>query len=66
LSRETVRIGTSGWSYGHWRGSFHPEKLPSAEFLAHYASVLNAVEINNSFYRDNDEQGHAARNAKRL
>jgi len=32
------RVGTSGYSYAEWNGSFHPEQLP-------------AVEINNTFYR---------------
>ena len=44
-------IGTSGFSYPAWRGSFYPEKLPEKEMLAFYAGRLAAVEINNSFYR---------------
>ena len=44
-------IGTSGFSYPAWRGSFYPHKLPAAEMLAFYASKLGAVELNNSFYR---------------
>jgi uncharacterized protein YecE (DUF72 family) len=45
------RIGTSGFSYPAWKGSFYPEKLPAKAMLAHYATKLNAVEINNTFYR---------------
>jgi uncharacterized protein YecE (DUF72 family) len=44
-------IGTSGFSYAPWRGSFYPEKLPAAKMLAYYAERLDAVEINNTFYR---------------
>jgi len=44
-------VGTSGFSYAPWRGSFYPEKLPAAEMLAFYAGRLPTVEINNSFYR---------------
>jgi uncharacterized protein YecE (DUF72 family) len=43
--------GTSGFSYKEWRGAFYPEKLPAKEMLAHYATRLPAVEINNTFYR---------------
>jgi len=44
-------VGTSGYSYDEWRGSFYPEKLPAKRMLSHYAERLNAVEINNTFYR---------------
>jgi uncharacterized protein YecE (DUF72 family) len=45
------RVGTSGWSYGHWRKLFYPAKLPTREWLAFYARHFDTVEINNSFYR---------------
>jgi uncharacterized protein YecE (DUF72 family) len=44
-------VGTSGYSYAPWKGSFYPEKLPAAKMLAYYAERLPAVEINNTFYR---------------
>jgi len=44
-------VGTSGYSYKEWKGSFYPEKLPAKEMLAYYATRLGAVEINNTFYR---------------
>jgi len=43
-------VGTSGWHYDHWRGSFYPTDLPAAQMLAHYAAHLRTVEINTSFY----------------
>lgn len=46
-----VFAGTSGFSYDAWHGSFYPEDLPEDGRLAHYASRLPAVEINNSFYK---------------
>jgi uncharacterized protein YecE (DUF72 family) len=46
-----IFVGTSGFSYAPWRGSFYPEKLPAAKMLAYYAERLEAVEINNTFYR---------------
>jgi uncharacterized protein YecE (DUF72 family) len=45
-----IRIGTSGWQYDHWRGSFYPEELPKTGWLEHYATHLGCVEVNNSFY----------------
>ena len=44
-------VGTSGYSYKEWKGSFYPEKLAAKEMLSYYASRLPAVEINNTFYR---------------
>jgi uncharacterized protein YecE (DUF72 family) len=44
-------IGTSGFSYPAWRGSFYPEKFPPAKMLGYYAERLRTVEINNTFYR---------------
>jgi uncharacterized protein YecE (DUF72 family) len=46
-----VRIGCSGWIYRHWRGDFYPPGLAVKRWFAHYASVFDTVEINNSFYR---------------
>ncbi len=46
-----IRVGTSGWSYKEWKGSFYPADLPAEGMLHHYATRLPAVEINNSFYR---------------
>lgn len=43
--------GTSGWAYKEWRGGFYPAKAKPEAFLAHYANELNAVEVNNTFYR---------------
>jgi uncharacterized protein YecE (DUF72 family) len=45
-----VRLGTSGWSYPHWRGVFYPRGLPVSRELAHMASTFNSMEINRSFY----------------
>ena len=46
-----LHVGTSGYSYKEWKGSFYPERLPAAQMLAFYAARLGAVEINNTFYR---------------
>lgn len=43
--------GTSGFAYPAWKPGFYPEKLPQKKFLEHYATRLNAVEVNYSFKR---------------
>lgn len=43
--------GTSGFAYPSWKPQFYPEKLPTAKFLAHYATRLNAVEVNYTYRR---------------
>lgn len=44
-------VGTSGFSYKPWVGSFYPDGLALRDMLRFYASRLPAVEINNTFYR---------------
>ncbi|KPK39421.1 MAG: hypothetical protein AMJ69_05615 [Gammaproteobacteria bacterium SG8_47] len=44
-------IGTSGWHYPHWQGTFYPERMKRNEWLAYYATQFDCIEINNSFYR---------------
>lgn len=44
-------VGTSGYSYKEWKGHFYPHDLSEKEFLKYYGTKLNAVEINNTFYR---------------
>jgi uncharacterized protein YecE (DUF72 family) len=46
-----VFVGTSGFSYPAWRGSFYPERLPPREMLGFYARQLSTVEINHTFRR---------------
>ena len=46
-----VRVGTSGYSYKEWKGSFYPADLPAAKMLSFYGSNFGTVEINNTFYR---------------
>ncbi len=46
-----VRIGTSGFAYDEWKGSFYPEKIAAKDMLKYYAERFPTVEINNTFYR---------------
>lgn len=51
MSQTRTIVGTSGFSYAEWRGSFYPAKLPAAQMLQYYAERFATVEINNTFYR---------------
>nr|WP_090341979.1 DUF72 domain-containing protein [Mycolicibacterium malmesburyense]CRL72173.1 hypothetical protein CPGR_02235 [Mycolicibacterium malmesburyense] len=47
----TIRIGTSGWSYDHWKDVLYPAGTPTAKRLARYVEEFDTVELNASFYR---------------
>jgi uncharacterized protein YecE (DUF72 family) len=49
-SRGTLRVGTSGFHYNHWRGIFYPRDLAQSAWFGHYARRFDTVEINNTFY----------------
>jgi uncharacterized protein YecE (DUF72 family) len=42
-------VGTSGWAYPTWKPDFYPAKLPQKNFLQHYTTQLNTVEVNFTF-----------------
>lgn len=46
-----IHIGTSGWSYKHWKDLFYPKGVPARKWLSHYAATFDTTEINGSFYR---------------
>lgn len=46
-----IWIGTSGYNYPEWKGSFYPADLPASKMLAYYAERFQAVEVNYTFYR---------------
>jgi uncharacterized protein YecE (DUF72 family) len=46
-----VRIGCSGFSYGHWRGVFYPDRLAQSKWFAYYCETFSTVELNVTFYR---------------
>ncbi len=48
---EPIHIGTSGWSYRHWKNIFYPPRLKSGNWLSYYAQHFDVTEINGSFYR---------------
>ena len=52
----SIWVGTSGYNYPEWRGSFYPEKFPAPKMLAYYAGRFPTVEINYTFYRAPNEK----------
>jgi uncharacterized protein YecE (DUF72 family) len=46
-----ILVGTSGFAYKEWKGSFYPDDLPAKKYLSYYAKHFRTTEINNTFYR---------------
>jgi len=44
-------VGTSGFSYKEWKGSFYPKTLPAQQMLRYYGEHFRSVEINSTFKR---------------
>jgi uncharacterized protein YecE (DUF72 family) len=51
-----IWIGTSGYNYPEWKGSFYPGNLAAAKMLPYYAARFPTVEINYTFYRMPNEK----------
>ncbi len=60
---QRLHVGTSGYNFPEWKGSFYPPKLPSSKWLEYYAQQLGTVEINYTFYRMPSEKTIAGWNA---
>ena len=46
-----IQVGTSGYNYTEWKGTFYPADLSAAKMLRYYAARFPTVEINATFYR---------------
>ena len=46
-----IHVGTSGFNYPEWRGTFYPEGMKSGDMFGFYAERFHTVEINQTFYR---------------
>jgi uncharacterized protein YecE (DUF72 family) len=51
-----IWVGTSGYNYPEWKGSFYPSNLAAAKMLPYYAERFSTVEINYTFYRAPNEK----------
>lgn len=45
-----ILVGTSGWSYDHWKEIFYPKEVKTKDWLNYYAQIFPTVEINSTFY----------------
>ncbi len=54
-----IRLGTAGWVYAPWRGSFYPEGLKQKDELAHASAHLGSIEINATFRQHQSPQSFA-------
>ena len=59
-----IWVGTSGYNYPEWRGTFYPEKFPTDKMLTFYAARFSTVEVNYTFYRMPNAKTIAAWNAQ--
>lgn len=50
MRKEKIHIGTSGWHYKHWKGTFYPADIKESQQLEAYTRYFDTVELNNSFY----------------
>lgn len=48
--KDKILVGTSGFSYKHWAGTFYPDDLPGRERLSYYATKFPTVEISSTFH----------------
>ncbi len=51
MQKGNIHIGTSGWSYKHWKEIFYPSSMKATDWLEFYVKTFQSTEINMSFYR---------------
>jgi uncharacterized protein YecE (DUF72 family) len=51
MKKGKLHVGTSGWNYPHWRGTFYPGGMKTSKEFEYYQQHFDTVELNNSFYR---------------
>ncbi|HUQ67496.1 MAG TPA: DUF72 domain-containing protein [Flavitalea sp.] len=50
MRKRNIHIGTSGWHYKHWKGTFYPDGIKESQQFEAYMKYFSTVELNNSFY----------------
>jgi uncharacterized protein YecE (DUF72 family) len=56
IAQFPYRVGTSGWTYDHWKGLFYPPDLPKSRWFEYYLARFSTVEVNATFYRTFKDQ----------
>lgn len=49
-NEQLIHVGTSGYSFKDWVGTFYPEGTPSTRMLEEYTRHFDVVEINTTYY----------------
>jgi uncharacterized protein YecE (DUF72 family) len=55
-----ISVGTSGWRFDDWAGSFYPLRVPQNQWLEYYAARFSVGEINSTYYRIAPARTYAA------
>ncbi|MDG5814074.1 DUF72 domain-containing protein [Chitinispirillales bacterium ANBcel5] len=64
IKRGKVLLGTSGWTYEHWKERFYPPKLAKTRWFEYFAAHFDTVELNASFYRIPTQKATKSWNAR--
>ena len=56
MTAHSILVGTSGYSFADWVGTFYPSGTRSSDFLSYYARHFAAVEVNATYYRMPDSR----------
>jgi uncharacterized protein YecE (DUF72 family) len=59
-----IHIGTQGWIYEDWMGTFYPPKSSKKDLLRLYSKIFDTVEVDSTFYAIPDEKTILGWNAK--
>ncbi|MGE5532780.1 MAG: DUF72 domain-containing protein [Bacillota bacterium] len=51
ISLQSLHLGTIGFSYDFWKGTFYPKKTLPKDYLNYYSTQFNTVEVDSTFYR---------------
>ena len=61
---QDIKIGTSGWRFEDWAGTFYPLRVPQTKWLEYYAARFPVGEINSTYYRIPPARSFETINAK--
>jgi len=50
MNRKNIRIGTSGFSYADWKGTFYPPDIKPNDMFRFYSGRFNTLELNVTYY----------------
>ena len=51
MEENSIRIGTSGYSYRDWVGPVYPVGTGAGDYFRHYVRLFDTVELNGTFYK---------------